>query len=50
MKKIIYIIIFLMILNIANAQEFNDYSNLEIESELYSKLTLDYKEENYKID
>jgi len=39
-----------MILNIANAQEFNDYSNLEIESELYSKLTLDYKEENYKID
>ena len=50
MRKIICLIILLLILNIVNAQDLNDYKDIEVKSTFNSKLTLNYKDKNYKID
>ncbi|MEK6907430.1 MAG: transglutaminase-like domain-containing protein [Nanoarchaeota archaeon] len=50
MRVINYFIVFLLFTGIASAQNFNDYSSLEIQSNFSSKLSLEYKESNYKID
>ncbi len=50
MKWIYYFIAVLLFTSIIDAQNFNDYKSLEIESKFSSKLTLEYKEPNNKIE
>lgn len=50
MRWLINFIVFLLVLSIVNAQDFNDYKNLGIQSNFNSKLELEYLEPNYKID
>ena len=50
MRWLINCVVFLLVLNIVNAQDFNDYKSLGIQSKFNSNLELEYLEPNYKID
>lgn len=45
-----YFFVFLLVISMVNSQDLNNYESITVESKINSKLNIDYKEDNYKLD